>query len=122
MNKGYRSWGEQYDLRKRFVKDKSKREDEDFLCNAASTEFSPVVAKPGWSNHHDGGAYDFDTVDDKTGKFRPSYAWLIKNAIRFGFVRTVPSETWHWEHRPGVAQYAIVPQDHPSWKTNDATA
>jgi D-alanyl-D-alanine carboxypeptidase len=26
---------------------------------------------------------------------------LSANAHRYGFVRTVPSENWHWEYRPG---------------------
>lgn len=115
LNQGYRSFGQQLAFRRKNVKDKSKVNDEHYLLNASPSEFSPVTGKPGWSNHHDGSAYDIDTVDDK-GKLRPAYGWLVKNAITFGFIRTVPSETWHWEHRPGVLQYAIIPASHDSWK------
>lgn len=115
LNQGYRSFGQQLAFRKKNVKDKSKANDMDFLLNAPSSEFSPATGKPGHSNHHDGTAYDIDTVDDK-GRIRPAYGWLIKNAIKFGFIRTVPSETWHWEHRPGLDQYSVVPATHESWK------
>ncbi|MFO0559381.1 MAG: M15 family metallopeptidase [Polyangiales bacterium] len=27
-----------------------------------------------------------------------AYRWMVSNARRFGFCRTVSSETWHWEH------------------------
>ncbi len=117
LNQGFRSFGKQLEFRKKNVKDKTKREDENFLLTAPSSEFSPATAKPGWSNHHDGGAYDIDTVDEK-GRIRPAYGWLVKNAIRFGFIRTVASETWHWEHRPGAEQYSVVPETHESWKTS----
>lgn len=116
LNQGYRPFSQQLAFRKKNVKDKTKVNDEEFLLNAPSSEFSPATAKPGWSNHHDGCAYDIDTVDDN-GKIRPAYAWLVKNAITFGFIRIVASETWHWEHRPGQGQYSAVPKTHPSWKT-----
>lgn len=115
LNEGFRPFSRQLAYRKKNLIDKTKINDEAYLLNAPSSDFSPVTAKPGWSNHQDGGAYDIDTVDDK-GKTRPAYAWLIKNAIKHGFIRTVPTETWHWEHRPGAEQYSVVPQDHPSWK------
>lgn len=117
LNQGYRSFAQQLAFRKKNVKDKSKVNDMEWLLNAPSSEFSPATGKPGWSNHHDGCAYDIDTVDDK-GKIRPAYGWLVKNAITHGFIRTVPTETWHWEHRPGAGQYSVVPQDHSSWKTS----
>jgi peptidoglycan hydrolase-like protein with peptidoglycan-binding domain len=49
---------------------------------------------PGWSNHQNGIALDLNTHD--AGVF----GWLTKNAGKYGFVRTVPSEIWHWEYRP----------------------
>lgn len=55
-----------------------------------------VVAKPGWSNHQNG-----TTVDVKThGDHADALAWLNAKAHNHGWVRTVPSETWHWEYRP----------------------
>jgi hypothetical protein len=60
-------------------------------CNSGN-----LAARPGWSNHQHGIALDIRVAD------RPDhYAWLAANAQRFGFVRTVPSERWHWEYRPG---------------------
>jgi hypothetical protein len=58
------------------------------------------AAKPGFSNHQDGFAYDF-----QIGGFNgdPRYDWLKKNGHKHGFVRTVNGEPWHWEFRPQVA-------------------
>ncbi len=52
-----------------------------------------LAARPGYSNHQDGAAVDLNTSD------RGVYRWLQANARQFGFVRTVPSEPWHWEYR-----------------------
>jgi hypothetical protein len=46
-----------------------------------------LAAKPGYSNHQNGLALDLSTS-----------TWLANNAARFGFVRTVPSEAWHYEY------------------------
>ncbi|KAB2903533.1 MAG: hypothetical protein F9K40_07170 [Kofleriaceae bacterium] len=48
------------------------------------------AARPGYSNHQAGRALDI-YLD------APTYAWLEKNARRFGFRRTVRKEPWHWE-------------------------
>ena len=49
-----------------------------------------LAASPGYSNHQNGLALDLSTS-----------SWLAANAQRFGFVRTVPSEPWHYEYRAG---------------------
>lgn len=129
LNEAYRPFSRQLEYRKRNRKkfeDKltkegktfeSKLDDENFMLTAPSNEFLPATARPGWSNHHDGTAEDWDTVDDN-GKIRPAYAWLKNNAIKYeNRIRTVASEPWHWELRPGHAQYSVVPEDHPSWAT-----
>lgn len=54
------------------------------------------AAKPGYSNHQSGRAVDINLL----GVPKETYAWLTKNASRFGFRRTVPSEPWHWEYSP----------------------
>ena len=59
-----------------------------------------LAAKPGFSNHQDGFAYDF-VISGYEGN--PLYDWLKKNAPKHGFVRTVNKEPWHWEYRPDVA-------------------
>ncbi|MBX3189697.1 MAG: M15 family metallopeptidase [Labilithrix sp.] len=47
-----------------------------------------LAARPGYSNHQNGLALDLSTS-----------SWLSRNASRFGFVRTVPKEPWHYEFR-----------------------
>ena len=51
-------------------------------CNSGN-----IAARPGYSNHQSGLALDLS----------PS-AWLAKNASKFGFVRTVAKEAWHYEY------------------------
>jgi hypothetical protein len=63
-----------------------------------------LAAPPGYSNHQSGLALDLNTSDWGV------YNWLARNASRFGFYRTVPSEDWHWEHDGTRA---------PSASTND---
>jgi LAS superfamily LD-carboxypeptidase LdcB len=53
-----------------------------------------LAARPGYSNHQNGIALDLSTGGGV-------YSWLAGNAHKFGFVRTVPTEAWHWEYRPG---------------------
>lgn len=60
-----------------------------------------LAAKPGFSNHQDGFAYDF-AIGGYEGN--PLYDWLKRNGPRHGFVRTVNKEPWHWEYRPAIAQ------------------
>jgi hypothetical protein len=62
-----------------------------------------LAARPGNSNHQSGIAVDLDV---KPGDGNPNYEWLKREATRFGFVRTVPSEPWHWEFRPDAARSA----------------
>jgi hypothetical protein len=52
----------------------------------------PLASRPGTSNHESGHALDIETRELKVR------LWLRRNAERFGFERTVPSERWHWEH------------------------
>jgi LAS superfamily LD-carboxypeptidase LdcB len=65
-----------------------------------------LAAAPGYSNHESGRALDlYVTRGD-------ALSWLEHNAAHYGFHRTVPGESWHWEyfgdgdrehrhHRPG---------------------
>lgn len=54
-----------------------------------------LAARPGTSNHGVGLALDLNSSGSGV------YNWLRNNAHSYGFIRTVSSETWHWEHRPG---------------------
>lgn len=60
-----------------------------------------LAAKPGFSNHQDGFAYDF-AISAYEGNAR--YDWLKAHGPAHGFVRTVNNEPWHWEYRPEVAR------------------
>ena len=54
-----------------------------------------LAAKPGYSNHQNGTAVDITSSD---------YSWLSKYAHKYGFIRTVKSEKWHWEYKPGYSR------------------
>ncbi len=59
------------------------------------------AARPGSSNHQHGQAFDLNTLGyDGT----PMYDWLKGNAPKFGFLRTVSGEHWHWEYLPDEAR------------------
>lgn len=51
-----------------------------------------LAALPGTSNHQSGHALDLNT--STPGVLR----WLDRHAREYGFRRTVPTESWHWEH------------------------
>jgi hypothetical protein len=61
------------------------------------------VARPGRSNHQTGIAIDFSTGAGSN----KAYHWLTQHAVKYGFVRTVVGETWHWEYRPPMARGGI---------------
>lgn len=63
-----------------------------------------LAAKPGFSNHEDGFAYDF-AISGYEGN--ALYDWLKAHAPKHGFVRTVNKEPWHWEYRPQVAATGV---------------
>ena len=70
--------------------------------NCKGGKCSPATAKAGSSKHGNGIAVDFNT-GSRTGKIKSKlnekvYTWLVKNSWRFGFVRTVSSEEWHFEY------------------------
>lgn len=64
------------------------------------------VAPPGGSAHQSGRAFDLDLDGGGIGSQQverlrkaPAYAWLVKNAARFGFY-PYKVEPWHWEYNP----------------------
>lgn len=99
---GLRSWDEQVQIRMQYVIDKTKVHDMGYILNQPSEKFSPRAARPGYSNHQNGQAYDFSVQ-----YYPPGYAWLVKNAHNFGFIRTVQTEVWHWEYIPGADQFCF---------------
>jgi len=58
-------------------------------CNGGN-----LAAHPGTSNHGKGQALDLNVEGSGV------LAWLNRNAGKYGFRRTVPSENWHWEYLP----------------------
>jgi LAS superfamily LD-carboxypeptidase LdcB len=82
--------------------------DEDFVFKARSSAYNPQTAAPGSSNHGNGIALDLNTGSRISFSPKPNlkkdiYIWLIRNSWKFGFVRAVKSEEWHFEYRPDIA-------------------
>lgn len=67
-----------------------------YLYNLYLSGRGNLAARPGYSNHQSGLALDL-------GRGPGGQTWLDRNASRFGFRRTVPSEPWHWERPAGSA-------------------
>jgi LAS superfamily LD-carboxypeptidase LdcB len=79
---------------------------------------SPATAGAGKSKHGNGIAVDFNT-GSRGGAIKSPlnasvYSWLVKNSWRFGFVRTVSSEEWHfeyWSDKSKSGPYAVLPKN-----------
>lgn len=81
--------------------------DTDFIFKAGGSAFSPQTAPPGSSKHGDGIAADLNVGSRKyfgANLNSTNYTWMIKNGYKFGFVRTVSSEEWHFEYQPELAK------------------
>tara|TARA_R110001583_G_scaffold31179_2_gene107002 strand:+ start:656 stop:1498 length:843 start_codon:yes stop_codon:yes gene_type:complete len=68
--------------------------DQQRLYNKYLAGTGNLAAVPGRSNHQNGIAIDFN-VSSQNGRV---FEWLTKNAWRYGFIRTVSRERWHWEY------------------------
>lgn len=122
--KGFVTLQDQIDIRRYYLRqeDKHRYNDIEWLLSAAVNAFRVLVGYPGSSNHQNikRPAIDFNvTQTDKFGKRignLPSYKWLVENAHKYGFVRTIDSERWHWEYRPSVTDmFSEVEKTHPTW-------
>lgn len=123
--KGFVTLQDQIDIRIYFLKEKDKQtrfNDLAWLLSAPVDAFRVLVGYPGSSNHQNikKPAIDFNvTQTDKVGKRignLPSYKWLVENAFKYGFIRTIESERWHWEYKPWVTDmFDEVSKTHPSW-------
>ena len=86
---------------------------------------TPGTSRPSkYSPHPTGIAIDMNT-GSKAGtlaSITPVYKWMMDNAWKYGYIRTVKSERWHWEYRPGTSMFAKVPMDHYTWNTYWTTA
>jgi LAS superfamily LD-carboxypeptidase LdcB len=67
-----------------------------------------VAAPPGSSNHGNGIALDLNAGGTSGARFakpnRPVYTWLVKNSWKFGFIRAVAKEEWHFDYLPDLAK------------------
>jgi hypothetical protein len=68
--------------------------DQQRLYDEHQTGTGNLAARPGHSNHQSGIAVDFN-VSASNGRV---FEWLTKNAWKYGFIRTVARERWHWEY------------------------
>jgi hypothetical protein len=85
IESGFRSFPRQAELRRLFEAHKGN-----------------LAAKPGFSNHQHGQAFDLNTTGKLFDK-DPIYRALKKHGPPLGFIRTVSGEPWHWEFRPADA-------------------
>ena len=93
VTSGFRTWAKQQELY-----DKYK----------AGT--GNLAARPGNSNHQNGIAVDFN-VHAAGGR----YEWMVKNAWKYGFIRTCARERWHWEYWGDWTG-----QEKPEWAKDEA--
>lgn len=99
------------------VKVTAQSQEDLYNQNCKNGKCSPATAKPGTSKHGNGIAVDFNT-GSRGKSFNPLntkvYVWLVKNSWKYGFVRTVKSEEWHYEYYPDIAKsngpYAKLPK------------
>jgi LAS superfamily LD-carboxypeptidase LdcB len=64
-----------------------------------------LAAKPGRSNHGNGIALDLNTGSrGKKSLTEARYKWLVMNSWKFGFVREVYNEEWHFDYLPDLAK------------------
>jgi hypothetical protein len=64
-----------------------------------SIYFKDPVARPGTSQHGNGLGLDILTGRRNERNLKDDiYTWLILNSWKYGFVRTVPTEEWHFEY------------------------
>jgi hypothetical protein len=88
--------------------------DEDFIFHAGASAFFPATAPPGVSNHGNGEALDLNTGSRVSFNKKLNdniYIWLCKNSWKYGFIRAVSTEEWHFEYWPDKAKkgpYALV--------------
>jgi LAS superfamily LD-carboxypeptidase LdcB len=77
-----------------------------------------LAAAPGKSNHGNGIALDLTTGSRKQRSLNSSvYKWLVTNSWKFGFVRAVKTEEWHFEYKPDKAKlgpYALISNSEPN--------
>jgi len=94
--------------------------------------FSPLTAGPGYSKHQNGTAMDVQTgmpgdkekingvwklksLEKTPERITKTYKWLVANMAKYGMIRTVATERWHWEYHPGAGPFSRIARNDPSW-------
>ncbi len=75
-------------------------------------EESTLVAKPGFSEHETGYAFDFTRTTDFEYDGTGEYEWYTKNCYKYGFILRYPegkSELTHIEYEPWHFRYVGLP-------------
>lgn len=82
--------------------------DEGMSTSSATKEARKTVALPGYSEHHTGLAFDINDLDGDSFASTDEFAWLKKNAYKYGFIQRYTSQTkkdtgmspesWHWRY------------------------
>jgi len=128
LSEAYRVWDEQMFLRKKgnmdvvengVVKHKKQPFTVPEYETNSSMNYYPYTGRPGWTIHMRGAAFDFNVG---WGRHKV-YTWMVQNAAKFGFIRTIQSEVWHWEYLPWTYNnknkskdtYAYIPKTDASW-------
>ena len=79
--------------------------DNNAIYNAGASSFYPATAAPGKSQHGNGVAIDintggFPTKNPSASQLSDVFTWMATNGWKYGFVRSVSTEAWHWEYHP----------------------
>ena len=92
---------------------RTMKQQEDIVKDKGLASQGGLAAAAGHSNHQNGIAIDFDVRRD-SGK---PFEWLTMNAWRYGFIRGVTKERWHWEYWGDWGGEENKPEwaKHPKW-------
>jgi hypothetical protein len=86
------------------VNSQSQRE----LWNDYKAGKGNLAAEPPTSNHGSGIALDLNCGGASSGRKvnlnKDRYVWLVKNSWKYGFVRGVAAEEWHYDYLPDLAK------------------
>jgi len=81
--------------------------------------FKPLTARAGYSNHQNGSAFDIQTgMGSSLSPYKETtktWRWMVANMHKYGFIRSVAKERWHWEYAPGKGMFSKVSRDHGTW-------
>ena len=109
INSGYRSY-----------------EDQEEICNLYLRDYGQeyvdkYVAKPGFSEHQTGLAFDIGSKNSNVFARSKEYPWILENAHKYGFIQRFPSkyeritgfrfESWHFRYVGKEAAKYIIEND-----------